>query len=71
MADTRTRWLCSCGSFRFLIPGIDRRICQQCGLSSYYSRGMWWNIDSMASKLFDDLDKDDIDFYAGKQWESE
>jgi len=31
MADTKQRWTCSCGSFRFAVAGVDKRRCQECG----------------------------------------
>jgi ribosomal protein S27AE len=43
MADTKQRWACSCGSFRFKVAGVDRRICQQCGMETqYFGTELWF-----------------------------
>jgi hypothetical protein len=42
MADTKTRWTCSCGSFRFKVAGVDKRTCQECGLITRLGTALWW-----------------------------
>lgn len=39
--DTRTRWLCGCGSFRFLCPDVDVLVCQGCGRRTKLVGGHW------------------------------
>ena len=41
MADTRTRWTCPCGDFRFRVVGVDGIQCQRCG-NIYMLTGASW-----------------------------
>ena len=50
MADTTQRWTCSCGSFRFKVAGVDKRTCQECGLTTAKGPELWWSAGKQSRK---------------------